>query len=174
MVDSNIISDGSLRNFLLGSHFNRCKRIHPIAALSFKILHFKSFLRWYNQTTHENKIEYNELLELLERDEKSLDTSESTVNLLEDILQKYDIYYNETLSGGHGCTPKFVLTYVQIIDLFHLFERALRTSDLNLYIEAGNNLCALFFIFKIDLALIFSHPLTNVPHIYICNDFLMC
>lgn len=48
MVEFNLQKGGSLNGFLEGKHFNRCKRIHPLIALGFEMLYFKSFLEIKN------------------------------------------------------------------------------------------------------------------------------
>lgn len=50
-VLSGLLTEGSLNSFISGKHFNRCKKLHPVAALSFKSLHFKNFLNSYNNGT---------------------------------------------------------------------------------------------------------------------------
>ena len=47
LTDTDVLAPGSLNGFLSGRHFNRCKRLHPIFALAFEILHFKAFLKTY-------------------------------------------------------------------------------------------------------------------------------
>lgn len=71
MVDSGLLAEGSLRGFLLGKHFNRCKRIHPVATLSLKILHFKVFLKSYDWGAHGGEQHINEIIEVLMDDQKN-------------------------------------------------------------------------------------------------------
>ena len=47
LTESDALAPGSLNGFLKGKHFNRCKRLHPILALAFEILHFLAFLETY-------------------------------------------------------------------------------------------------------------------------------
>lgn len=44
MVDAEMLASGSVSGVIAGKHFNRCKRLHPMVALAFKILHFESFI----------------------------------------------------------------------------------------------------------------------------------
>lgn len=44
MVDTGLLANGSVNGFLTGTHFNRCKCLHPLVSLAFRILHFESFL----------------------------------------------------------------------------------------------------------------------------------
>lgn len=47
MVERRLLADGSVREFLNGTNFNRYKKLHVVAALSFEVLHFKAFLEKY-------------------------------------------------------------------------------------------------------------------------------
>ena len=39
------MTNGSLKGFIQGKHYNRCKRLHPLLASAFEMLHFESFLK---------------------------------------------------------------------------------------------------------------------------------
>lgn len=148
MVESGLIAEGSVRGFLAGTHFNRCKRIHPAAALSFKILHFKEFLKEYNAESHCEKLHEREILQILNDDSRNPDNISFTLFLLKDVIDRYNSYTQKTLNDEHGCTAKFALMYAQLVELYQLFERAIRTSDFQMYIYAAHKICALFFTFN--------------------------
>lgn len=63
-------------------------------------------------------------------------------------MNQYNAYTQDTLEGKHGQTAQFVSLYVWFIELYQLFERAIRTSDLNMYIFSSYRMCALFFTFN--------------------------
>ena len=44
MLDVEVLASGSLNVFLSGKHYNRCKRLHPMLATAFQVLHFNGFL----------------------------------------------------------------------------------------------------------------------------------
>lgn len=44
MVDAGLLASGSMSSFLTGKLFNRCKRLHPLIALTTEIMHFEHFL----------------------------------------------------------------------------------------------------------------------------------
>lgn len=148
MIDCGLLAQGSMKGFLGGTNFNRCKRLHPLLAISLKTLHFKAFLKLYSEETHHGKIEMNELLEILESDSLRLESTEITVPLLHDILQKYQAYCDETLIGKNGHTAQFAMIYIYLIDLYLNGERAMRTSDTDLYIYANYNICSVLFAFN--------------------------
>lgn len=146
MIDSGLIAEGSVKGLLTGTHFNRCKKIHSVAALSFKKLHFNAFLEKYAEETHTDKLEEREIIDILEADSKKPDNN--ILYYLEDVLRKYEMFTDQTLKGEHGCTPQFIMKYVRFIDDYLVFERAIRTSDLELYSYALFHMTSLFFIFN--------------------------
>lgn len=139
------MAEGSIKGILSGTHFNRCKKMHAVAALSFKILHFESFLRKYEVLDDENRLYLNEIVEILENDNKNPQNYDQTLSLLHRFLEEYDSFTQDTLNGEHGRTPQFVARYVWYIELYQLFEFAIRSSDITLYIYAAYKMCALFF-----------------------------
>ena len=99
LADAEVIAPGSLNGFTTGKHFNRCKRVRPILALAFEILHFKSFLQTCDYE--------EELLFLLStvqasssrEDDASIDSVTST-ELFIKCADQYEEYTSATLSGG--------------------------------------------------------------------------
>lgn len=43
MVESNLLADGSVNDFISGKHFNRCKRLHSLISLGLQIFHHEQF-----------------------------------------------------------------------------------------------------------------------------------
>lgn len=144
LVDSGLIAQGSVKGFLSGTHFNRCKRLHPIVALGFKILHFKSFLESYNNGKHAARLELEEIIEVIQKDSETK-SRDATVFELKDVLDRYDSFIEQTLNGEHGQTAKFILLYIRFVESYQLFERAIRTCDLEMYVYAAYQMCPLFF-----------------------------
>lgn len=70
------------------------------------------------------------------------------LNGLDDILYQYDEYFAKTLEGEHGATAQYVIMYVHFIDLYQLYERSLRTNDMELNLYAMHEMCAIFFAFN--------------------------
>ena len=65
MVDAlSVVASGSMNFFLAVKHYNRCKQINPILAISFKVLHIKKYLCIHDYTTQYLEVMLNrELLE---------------------------------------------------------------------------------------------------------------
>ncbi|XP_055307994.1 uncharacterized protein LOC129572103 [Sitodiplosis mosellana] len=148
MVESGILAEGSVKGLLGGTHFNRCKKLHVVAALSFKVLHFKAFMDEYSRGDGESILHENEIIEILERDIRNPGESDASPNVLDDLMNRYNSYTEDTLAGKHGKTAQFVSLYVWFIELYQMFERAIRSSDLNMYIYAAYRICPLFFTFN--------------------------
>lgn len=141
LTESLILAPGSLKGFITGTHYNRCKRIHPIFAASLQVLHFRAYLQANNicidQLTNELKmIQKQKLIEV-----------NYSKNLME-ILDGYDHYYHETEEGLHGATAKYWITYVNLIKLFQEFSRSIRTGDFELYVSCLPQIATLMFYFN--------------------------
>lgn len=50
-----ILASGSVKGFLSGKHYNRCKRLHPILATALHILHFRQFIHLLGEVSDEFK-----------------------------------------------------------------------------------------------------------------------
>lgn len=147
MVDSGLLAEGSVRGFLAGTHFNRCKKLHPVVALSLKTLHFQAFLKVYEQGEQKNGLYLNEVIEIIQRSSINPKTN-GVSSTLTDFFDRYNHFSEETLRGRHGRTAQFALIYLRLIELYQHLERALRTSDVSLYNYATHEICALFFTFN--------------------------
>lgn len=140
LTESDVLAPGSLNGFLTGKHFNRCKRLHPILALAFETLHFRKFLEDYENT--------DEFITWL--DNCSLTTAGDLETAMKASIfvacsEEYRAYTKLTRDGRHGATPQFWMMYVDYIHTFHELERAIRTNDIDLYIQALNPVIGLFF-----------------------------
>lgn len=122
--------------------------LHPVIALSMKILHFESFVKYYEDEDDSNNLQLNEVMDIINNDSERLTSVDSTLSVLKDFFQQYDSYLRDTISGKHGRTPQYVMTYVSLVDLFHSLERGIRTSDVALSYHATYEISALFFAFN--------------------------
>ncbi|CAD6231327.1 GSCOCG00012217001-RA-CDS [Cotesia congregata] len=109
MKSSGLIASGSLNGFLLGTHLNRCRRLHPIVSAGLQIVHFKTFL-------DKEKIIISDLI--MEQI-NNLTNSKSTNPQIEseellDLLERYEIYRNQTLEERHGKIAQFYAIYIYI------------------------------------------------------------
>lgn len=135
LVQSGLLANGSVNGFLMGKHFNRCKTLHPVVAVSFKALHFRKFLSEKN----DEELEAELINALTEQD------TTFVLDSYQELLKEYDEYFNDTLVGKHGKTPQFIAIYIHCIELYQLFERAMRTNDIDLFIYALHKMLPVFF-----------------------------
>ena len=61
-----IIASDSLKGFISGTHYNRCKRIHSKFAAAMEILHFNAFLCLTNTETELLSIHVKQVLEMID------------------------------------------------------------------------------------------------------------
>ena len=142
LTETGVIAPGSLNGVLTGKHFNRCKRIHPLLAFAFESLHFKAFLK-----TCDFEEDLRDLMSMLPTSStEGYDVGQVTnTDRFRECAKQYTDYKNATLSGAHGHTAQFWMMYVEYINLFHRFERSIRTNDLELFIFSLTPIIDLFF-----------------------------
>ena len=132
----------STNGFIEGKNYNRCKRIHELFSLAFKILHFQSYLAKIPNPENALDIIRSEL-NIVKKNQDS-DTLKFSKELL-DILSDYKNYWNKSLSGTHGKTAQFWMKYVEMIHLYHDFRRSVHNGDFNTYVSSVPKINNYFF-----------------------------
>ena len=115
--ECHIIERGSLKGFITGKNYNRCKRIHQLFAAAMEILHFKSFLEKHGDETISDEIKHE--LDVI-RKEKDLNNHVISKEVM-DILEAYTTYAKETGSGKHGLTAQYWMGYINMIHCTMIF-----------------------------------------------------
>lgn len=140
LTETEVLAPGSLKGFISGKHFNRCKRLHPLLALAFEKLHFLAFLEKNEQN--------NEMQDFLSTMEVQ-NPEDLSLILSNELFQRCDTAYSEysdlTRSGAHGATAALWYMYIDYIRLYHQFERSIRTNDIDLFICTLTPMIDLFF-----------------------------
>ncbi|CAH0721911.1 unnamed protein product, partial [Brenthis ino] len=141
MVQSNLLAMGSLNGFLEGKHFNRCKRFHPLVAIGLEVLHFKSFLEIKN-------IVFTDLMvqEVIRLGTCPISSFKIENEELDELLNDYNIYKQETLNGEHGKTAQFYLIYVRLVHYYLTLSRSIRIGDYELFRFILPKITNLFFV----------------------------
>jgi hypothetical protein len=142
MIDTEVLASGSVNGFLLGKHYNRCKRLHPLLSLAFQSLHFKRFLEVKGPVSGDllNMLEQvadhpsPELFETLEQDHTFLN-----------FVDMYDDFTKKTREGELGATAAYWIKYIDMVEVWLLFSRACRTNDVDLFVYALHLMVPLFF-----------------------------
>ena len=143
LVDSEIIANGSLKGFLSGKNYNRCKRVHQIMSLSLQKLHFEEFLNAENIIVSEKVTSY--LLEFEKKpSENPMINHDKTLLLME----KYQTYTKKTLAGHFGKTAQYHSIYIDMVNLYHILVKSVRTGNLEMYIYALSRIVNFFFLFN--------------------------
>ena len=60
-------------------------------------------------------------------------------------MERYEQYMDLTRSGVHGKTAAFWIMYIDLVELYLLFNRACHTNDLELFTFCLGKMCAIFF-----------------------------
>ena len=64
---------------------------------------------------------------------------------LKKTLNWYDDYSDRTRSGIYGATVQFWFSYIDLVQVYRLFDRACRTNDIDLFIYALGQMIPIFF-----------------------------
>lgn len=141
MVKSKLLAIGSVKGFVSGKHYNRCKRLHPLVSLALQMLHMEAFIKVKKIYISENLVDYLSKIQ-------SQKASSSTFNDEEFLVMnhKYLEFKEETLNGVYGKTAQFTMMYVNFVDYYQMFTRSIRVGDFDLYKLMIPKLCNLFFM----------------------------
>lgn len=141
LTESGVLASGSRRGVLQGTYFNRCKRMHPLLALCLEILYFRAFFDLYA-----NKEDAEiELFSVLSSRTDTVWENVEDSTIIKNIIIAYEDFCNATRSGPHGATAQFWMLYIELIHTFNEFERAVRTNDIQLFIQSLTPMIHLFF-----------------------------
>lgn len=143
MVEAQLIGSGSIKNFLSGKIFNRCKRLHILLSLCFQIEEFKMFLETKNVSMTENVALF--LTEYQKNPNSTVLTDNEEICSL---ITQFQKFHEEVLEGLHGKTQQFYATYIQFINYYFIFERSIRTNNFDLYRYILTKINNLFFVFN--------------------------
>lgn len=120
----------------------RCKRLHPMLAVAFQVLHFKTFLEVSGSLDESLKLKMSQLI-----DHPSPDLMQEieACEEYETIMVKYMDYTESTLNGDHGSTARYWITYVELVAIYQRFHRACRSNDVDLFVCALREIIPIFF-----------------------------
>lgn len=141
LCNSGVLAQGSLNGFISGKHYNRCKRLHIVLATALQNLHFQRFIE-------ENNIQVDVVCRQLKKiTDEAADCKGDFEDdsLLNDLVKQYDEYSEGTRCGTYGATAQFWFSYIDLVQIYKLFDRACRTNDVNLFIYALGQMIPVFF-----------------------------
>lgn len=143
MVNAQMLANGSVNSFIAGKHFNRCKRLHPIASLAVQILHFEEFLNQKNIECSDDMKIY-----LIKFKEERSDQSRVLPQNLQNLFDEYQQFKQQTLQGEHGKIPQFYMMYVTFIDYYLILRASIRSWNFQLFTSILPKIANLCFTFN--------------------------
>ena len=114
LTENDVLAPGSLNGFLLGKHYNRCKRFHPLLATAMQSFHFNAFLEQHGPIPVV-------IMEMLAEPPSNMIVALESPNEYATLMSEYDEYTADTLTGKHGSTPQYWMLYVTLVRRFLLF-----------------------------------------------------
>ena len=142
LTEAGVLAEGSLSGFLKGKHYNRCTRIHQLAATVLEMLLFDRFLDNSEEDFQSIIQDINELnFGDVQSQKKELDTA-----TFKKLLKDFEDYLAKVMEGEIGKTAAFCGIYVYLVNRVHReIKRAVRLNDVELYREVLRLMNDIFF-----------------------------
>ena len=126
--ETHVIEKVSLKSFLSGKSYNRCKRSHQLLGAAMEILHAQAFVDEYDGDRFKTVIS-NELHTI--HKEKNL-PEHIAGKEFDEVFEQYKQYSKKTWEGVHGKTVQFWLGYTEMLHLHHELIQSIWLGDLEL------------------------------------------
>ena len=140
LIEAELLGCGSENSFINGKIYNRCKRLHILAALSLEILEFQFSLETKNYTINDDIKQYFVTLRNNQLDDMSVNNA--SVN---DLLEQFLDFNKEVLQGYYGKAAQFYSQYINLIKYFLMFDRSIRMSNFDIYKYIMGKISNIFF-----------------------------
>ena len=133
-----------MMGFIEGKFYNRCTRIHKILA---NVLERKLYERFLVETPEVYQDSLQQVMTTVIEDPRKA-TEHVTDPIVNDLLQKYEDFFQWVLEGSLGSTTQFwaIYIYIYMINCLHReLQRCVKTNDFSGYIEIFPTLLAVYF-----------------------------
>jgi hypothetical protein len=145
LADTGVIAQGSLKGFLNGKHYNRCKRVHVMLVRTLRTLHIQKFLEYNDDSiTASIKKMINEILKQ-KCNTVLVHTELISSTEFDAFYQMYDGFCSDTRNGRYGKTSQMYMFYLDCMESYFLFTRAYKLNDVDLLIYSLEQMVPLFF-----------------------------
>ena len=103
LIACDILASGSIKGFITGKHYNRCKRIHPLLASAMELLHFKFFLSRVGTNNSDILNLVREEISQIFNDSSSIHNTDfdgtSLSKEMKELLEDYEKFKDKTRRG---------------------------------------------------------------------------
>ena len=140
LTDSGVLAPGSLRGFIECLSYSRCKRLHPMLALALETLLFRRFMKDYMNSDLVHLELQNVHLEKKDDVDRICKSA-----LFVELFEAFEKFKNSVESGELGRTAQFWAVYIRYIQIYHTVERAVRETDIDLFITMLTPIIDLYF-----------------------------
>lgn len=141
-IESQLVAENSISRVISGHHYNRCIRAHKIMAEALQNLRWQVFI---DQFDHECPL-YSDIIQNLTMSFKE----QNFLNCLSDsnvdkIMNMYTDFVTKQCSGNP--TFEFWSTYLEMVELLLLFQRATREGNWYLHLSAILSMMPWYFAY---------------------------
>ena len=146
LVETGMLAGGSMKGFISGKSYSRCKRLRGLLSSAFQLLHFEAFLNSLDGPTDGHIEEIREAINLFKSEERAEKLHIFSTGFT-DIIHQYDQYTWNTLNGIHGKTAQYWVIYIHM-SLYRQFIRSIRIGDFDLHVHCMPQIANLCFAFN--------------------------
>ena len=142
--ESQVLEKGSMKGFMKGKSYNRGKRVHQFLSVAKQVLHLRQYLQQHSESLVHLTVQHE-----ISRIKRAIQFDTNNISReLNDFLEDYRAYSDDTSNGKHGKTAPFWIRYVMLVNLYHEVSRSIRMGDLDLYKYCLPKLADFFFTFN--------------------------
>lgn len=142
MVESDLLASGSVGGFILGKHYNRCKRLHPVMFTSLHKLLLERFFEEKKKTVTDETKKF--LIEYQNTRSRHLPKCPNDEEIFE-ILVEYLNFEKDVRNGKYGKTAQFYTVYLRYMEYWFLLCRSVRMGDFKLLRYSIIKISTIFF-----------------------------
>ena len=164
LMESGTLTKGSLNAFLSGKHYNQSRRMHMLLATAMRIKRIDLFLQLVEPNdSYEHLVEALKTIQALLSPERMEDLEKRDYYIA--FTTTYGSFCEETRAGKHGVNAQFWRNYIDMIDIYILFSRAVRKNDVNPFIVMLGKMIDIFAASRQNYArymCLYYHRLLNM------------
>ena len=150
LLESNLISPGSLQGVLSGKNYNRAMSCHKVLNEALHRLLMKEFAQSYDCSilpeclTETSRETLANLTENITSDNLTRALNDDGISMK---IEEYLAFCDNARKGSLGKTGQFWISYMDHVSLIFKLLRAIKTNSFDLYAYCIREMCDLFFSF---------------------------
>ena len=141
LQEAEVLAKSSIRSFLEGTNYKRCKIFHEVLAVALEVMLYEQYLNTIEDKDESIATTYQEIKNF--KDGCKVYSKE-----MEEVFSGVYKFFQDTKEGKLDKTAQFWASYINFMHLYHEFTRNIRMGDLEAVISCLPKLTDIFFRVK--------------------------